>query len=76
MSFGYTVLGFGASSGTPPTELGIASNANNLNIKTLTLAAGGTVDNDVIVTIDNGVTIGSSAFCNACFNYGHWLVLL
>ena len=35
-NFGYTILGFGASSGTPPTELGIASNANNLNIKTLT----------------------------------------
>ena len=60
-NFGYTVLGFGASSSVPPTELTISSNANNQNLKTLTLAAGGTVDNSVIVTINNGVTIGSSS---------------
>ena len=38
--FGYTVLGFGSSSGVSATELVLSGNANNQNIKTLALAAG------------------------------------
>jgi len=43
------------------TVLTISSSANNLNIKTLAVAAGGDQNTPVIMTINSGVTIGSTS---------------
>ena len=60
--FGYTVLGFGSgTSGVSAIDLVLSAGANNQNIKTLALAAGGDVDTDVNLTINGGVTIGSTS---------------